>query len=146
MRSKLLNETGRQRTFALIFQTGDEAMKCLQDFVKKEGIAAALFTGIGAFSDAKLNYFDWEKKEYQPIPVRVQVEVASLTGDVALSPKGEPTLHIVLGRRDGGAFVGAFVGSACAADAGDCPDRTTVLSAKGAGCRKWAGLDQAVTG
>lgn len=108
MRSKLLNEIGGQRTFALVFQTGDEAMSCLQKFVKSEGIAAAQFTGIGAFSGATLNYFDWDKKEYQPIPVREQVEVASLTGDVALSPKGEPTLHIhaVLGRRDGTAFAG----------------------------------------
>jgi uncharacterized protein len=108
MRSKLLNKAGGQRTFALIFQTGDEAMGCLQDFVKKEQIKAAQFTGIGAFSDATLNYFDWEKKAYQPIPVREQVEVASLTGDVALSPQGEPTLHIhaVLGRRDGSALAG----------------------------------------
>lgn len=108
MRSKLLNKAGGQRTFALVFETGDEAMKCLQDFVAKERIEAAQFTGIGAFSDAKLNYFDWEKKEYQPIPVREQVEVASLTGDVALSPEGKPALHIhtVLGRRDGTALAG----------------------------------------
>jgi len=40
-----------------------------------------------------LNYFDWEQKKYLPIPVREQVEVASLVGDVALNPSGEPTLH-----------------------------------------------------
>jgi hypothetical protein len=40
-------------------------------------------------------------KEYMPIPVNEQVEVASLIGDVALSPEGKPPLHIhvVLGRR-----------------------------------------------
>lgn len=108
MHSKLLNKAGGLRTFALVFESGDEAMTCLQDFVKKERIEAAQFTGIGAFSDARLNYFDWEKKEYQPIPVREQVEVASLTGDVALSPEGKPALHIhaVLGRRDGTALAG----------------------------------------
>ncbi len=83
-------------------------MKCLQDFINRERIAAAQLTGIGAFSDAQLNYFGWERKEYQPIPVREQVEVASLTGDVALSPDGQPALHIhaVLGPRDGTAFAG----------------------------------------
>lgn len=108
MRSKLLNKAGGLRTFALVFETGDEAMQCLQDFVQRERIEAAQFTGIGAFSDAKLNYFDWEKKEYQPIPVREQVEVASLTGDVALSLERKPALHIhaVLGRRDGSALAG----------------------------------------
>jgi uncharacterized protein len=108
VKSKLLNEAGGQRTFALIFQTGDEAMGRLQEFVKQERISAAQFTGIGALSAAKLNYFDWEKKTYQPIPVHEQVEVASLTGDVALSPQAEPALHVhaVLGRRDGTAFAG----------------------------------------
>jgi len=108
MRSRLLNDNAGQRTFAVVLQTGDEAMSCLQSFVEKERIAAAQITAIGALSDAKLNYFDWDKKKYEPIPVREQVEVASLIGDVALSPEGKPALHIhvVLGRRNGGALAG----------------------------------------
>jgi predicted DNA-binding protein with PD1-like motif len=108
MRSKLLNDTAGQRTFAVVLQTGEEAMGCLQTFVEKERISAAQLTGIGALSDARLNYFDWDKKEYEPIPVAEQVEVASLVGDVALSPEGKPALHIhvVLGRRNGSALAG----------------------------------------
>lgn len=108
MRSKLLHDNSGQRTFVVVLQTGDEAMACLQQFAKKEGISAAQLTGIGALSGAKLNYFDWETKKYQPIPVREQVEVASLIGDIALSPSGEPALHIhaVLGRRDGSTLAG----------------------------------------
>ena len=108
MRSKLLNDTDGQRTFAVVLQTGDEAMGCLQTFVEKERISAAQLTGIGALSDARLNYFDWDTKEYQPIPVDEQVEVASLVGDVALSPEGKPALHVhvVLGRRNGSALAG----------------------------------------
>lgn len=108
MRTKLLNDAAGQRTFAVVLQTGEEAMDCLQTFVEKEGIAAAQITGIGALSDARLNYFDWEAKTYRPIPVAEQVEVASLIGDVALSPDGRPALHIhvVLGRRNGSALAG----------------------------------------
>lgn len=108
MRTKLLNDTSGQRTFAVILETGEEAMGCLQTFVEKERISAAQLTGIGALSDAKLSYFDWETKAYQPIPVGEQVEVASLVGDVALSPEGKPALHIhvVLGRRNGSALAG----------------------------------------
>jgi predicted DNA-binding protein with PD1-like motif len=108
MRSTLLNGESGNRTFAVIMETGDEAMSCLQTFVEKERIAAAQFTAIGALSAARLDYFDWEKKEYLPIPVNEQVEVASLIGDVALSPEGKPALHIhvVLGRRDGSALAG----------------------------------------
>jgi predicted DNA-binding protein with PD1-like motif len=108
MKSKLLHESAGQRTYAVILETGEEAMQCLAQFAKKENISAAQLTAIGALSDAKLSYFDWDKKKYLPIPVREQVEVASLVGDVALGPSGEPTLliHIVLGRRDGAALAG----------------------------------------
>ncbi|HLH92219.1 MAG TPA: PPC domain-containing DNA-binding protein [Xanthobacteraceae bacterium] len=108
MRSTLLHENAGQRTFAVIMETGDEAMACLQKFIEKENVSAAQITAIGALSDAKLNYFDWEAKKYQPIPVREQVEVASMIGDVALAPDGKAALHVhaVLGRRDGTALAG----------------------------------------
>ena len=108
MRSALLNENAGQRTFAVVMETGDEAMACLRAFIEKEHVSSAQLTAIGALREAKLNYFDWEKKAYQPIPVREQVEVASLIGDVALAPDGKPALHVhaVLGRRDGTALAG----------------------------------------
>lgn len=108
MQSKLLHDNGGQRTFALVLETGDEVMTCLQAFAERERLTAAQFSAIGAFSDAVLTYFDWERKEYLRNPVREQVEVASLTGDVALAPDGGRALHIhlVLGRRDGTALAG----------------------------------------
>jgi uncharacterized protein len=108
MRSKLLHEDDGQRTFAIVLESGDEAMATLKAFVTHEQVGAAQFSAIGAFSHAELNYFDWERKQYLPIPVNEQVEVASLTGDVALASDGKPALHIhaVLGRRDGTALAG----------------------------------------
>ena len=107
MQSRLLHEAGGQRTFAVILQTGDEVMACLNDFVARERITAAQVSAIGALSDAELLYFDWETKAYQKIPVNEQVEVASLPGDVA-EADGKPALHlhIVIGRRDGSAMAG----------------------------------------
>lgn len=108
MQHQLLHETEGQRTFAVVLATGEEIGACLQRFAAAHKIAAAQFTAIGALSDVTLLYFDWERKEYRRIPVREQVEVASLVGDVALSPTGEPALHIhlVVGRRDGTALAG----------------------------------------
>jgi predicted DNA-binding protein with PD1-like motif len=108
MFSKLLHEDDGQRTFALVLETGEEAMAVLKEFSARERISAAQLSAIGALSGAVLNYFDWESKKYLPIPVREQVEVASLTGDVALAPDGKPALHVhaVLGRRDGTAMAG----------------------------------------
>ena len=108
MQQKLLHEDGGQRTFAVVLDSGDEVMKALQSFVEREHIAAAQFTAIGALSDAVLMYFDWQKKDYLRIPVTEQVEVASMIGDVALAPSGDPALHVhlVIGKRDGTAMAG----------------------------------------
>lgn len=108
MQSRVLHESDGQRTFAVILETGDEAMACLHAFAVQERIAAAQITAIGAFSSTVLAYFEWERKDYRHIPVDEQVEVASLLGDVALAPDGKPAVHIhlVLGRRDGSALAG----------------------------------------
>lgn len=101
MKSKLINEVP-ERTFALIFDRGDEVMSLLERFAAEHGLTASRLTAIGAFERATVGYFDWERKDYDRIPVDEQVEVLSLVGDVALDG-GKPKLHIhvVLGRRDG---------------------------------------------
>ena len=108
MQSKLLHDNDGQRTFAVVLETGDEVMASLQAFADRERLAAAQITAIGALSDVVLAYFDWSSKQYQKIPVREQVEVASMIGDVALAPDGKRALHIhlVVGRRDGTALAG----------------------------------------
>jgi predicted DNA-binding protein with PD1-like motif len=107
MRSKMLND-GPEQTYALIFDKGDEPVSLISAFAREHKIGAARLSAIGAFSELVLGYFDWEKKEYQRIPVREQVEVLSLLGDIALGEKGEPKLHahIVVGKRDGTAHGG----------------------------------------
>ena len=108
MQSKLLHEDGGKRTFAVILEQGDEVVRCLQEFAVKESIGGAQMTAIGALSNAKLAFFDWETKQYQPIPVEEQVEVASLVGDIAIGPDRQPSIHVhaVLGSRDGTALAG----------------------------------------
>ena len=108
MQARLLHENAGQRTYAVVLETGDEVMQGLQQFVERERITTAQLSAIGALSEAVLAYFDWERKDYRDIPVREQVEVAAMNGDVALSPSGEPALHmhLVLGKRDGTALAG----------------------------------------
>jgi predicted DNA-binding protein with PD1-like motif len=108
MQHKLLNDGGGQRTFAVVLDSGEEVLKSLQSFVNGQRIAAAQFTAIGALSDVVLKYFDWETKKYLEIGVAEQVEVASLIGDVATAPSGEPALHVhlVVGKHDGTAMAG----------------------------------------
>src|SRR5689334_12473823 len=103
MQSKLLNEAHGQRTFAVIFQTGDEVVGGLTELAKQHQLSASQFTAIGAFSDVVLAYFDWPSREYQKLPFHEQAEVLTLAGDISRDEKGAPKVHahVVLGRRDG---------------------------------------------
>jgi hypothetical protein len=79
----------------------------MQQFAKENRLSASSFTAIGAFQDVVLGYFDWQKKDYKKIPIREQVEVLSLMGDVALD-KDQPKVHahVVVGKSDGTAHGG----------------------------------------
>jgi predicted DNA-binding protein with PD1-like motif len=72
------------------------------EFLASQSIVAASFTGIGAMRRSTIAYFDTDRKEYLDIEVDEQVEVLSLTGNVAIH-EGELLVHahIILGRRDG---------------------------------------------
>ena len=106
MKSRVLSTRGGA-DLALIFETGDEVMSALRDYARREGVRAARFTAIGAFSSATLAYFDWDTKAYIDIPVCEQVEVLVLAGDIAWRDD-EPVahVHVVLGRRDGSTIGG----------------------------------------
>jgi len=106
VKAKLINDEGEQ-TFAVVFETGEEALAGLTSFAKEHRLDAARFTAIGAFSDVTVGFFDWETKAYQEIVVDEQVEVLSLDGDIARE-EGEPKVHahVVVGKRDGTAHGG----------------------------------------
>ena len=107
MQSKLLHESGDARTYALVLDTGDEAMAALAAFADAEDRDAADFTAIGAFSRAVVGYFDLGRKDYDPIAVDEQVEVLSIVGHVTREPGGRNVhAHAVLGKRDGTAVGG----------------------------------------
>jgi predicted DNA-binding protein with PD1-like motif len=101
MKSTLLNDHG-EKTYALIFEKGDEVMATLKAFAREAKLGGAHFTAIGAFSDAVLGYFDRDRRDYKKIPIREQVEVLSMIGDVALKD-GEPEVHahVVVGTSEG---------------------------------------------
>lgn len=105
MKSKLINK--RPKTFAVVFETGDEVMAGLKRFAREQRLSASHFTAIGAFSAAVIGFFNLVKREYKRIPISEQVEVLSLLGDVTLVD-GEPQLHahVVLGKSDGTAHGG----------------------------------------
>jgi uncharacterized protein len=106
VKATCIQERG-EKTYAVVFDKGDECMTGLLDFAKQQQLAGAHFTAIGAFSDAMLGFFDRQRMEYKKIPVGEQVEVLSLIGNITLDD-GVPKLHahVVVGKADGTAHGG----------------------------------------
>jgi predicted DNA-binding protein with PD1-like motif len=99
--------TGEETTFVLVFDKGDEPVEAITAFAREQQLGAAHFTGIGAFSDLVVGYFDRERRDYTRITIREQVEVLSLVGDIALDgdvPRVHA--HVVVGKADGSAHGG----------------------------------------
>ena len=106
MRSKLIAATG-QKTWALIFDEGEDPAAGLLEFAKQQKLSASQFSAIGAFSEVELGFFQMEKQDYKKIPIGEQVEVLSFLGDVTLSDNGPKVhAHVVLGKSDGTACGG----------------------------------------
>ena len=110
MNARELSHAGGAKTFVLVLNTGDEVTKELLAFSSSRGIAAASFTGIGAFQRVTLGYFEPQKRDYLHIPITEQVEVLSLLGNLAIGDDG-PKLHahVVVGKRDGTAHGGHLI-------------------------------------
>jgi predicted DNA-binding protein with PD1-like motif len=85
-----------------VLESGDEVVEQLTGWCREQGVTAARLTGVGAFSEATIAWFDWEEREFREIPVTEQVELLALSGDVA-EREGQPAIHVhvVLGTRDG---------------------------------------------
>jgi uncharacterized protein len=108
MKSKLIN--AKPKTFALVFQTGDEVAVLLKQFARDQNLQGSHFSAIGALSNVTLGYFNYETKDYQKIKMTEQVEVLSLLGNVAIE-NGEPKIHahVVVGKADGSAHGGHLI-------------------------------------
>lgn len=110
MKSKSVND-GVERTFVLVLDRGEEVFRAISDFAEREKITGASVSAIGAFSKAKVGWFDLDAKTYKPIEVTEQCEVLSLIGDVAQDDDGKASLHLhaVLGLQDGTLRGGHFL-------------------------------------
>lgn len=96
------------RTWIVVMETGDELATGLAEFSRREKIAGASLSAVGAFSAVQLAWFDWENKSYSTsVELDEQVELVSLLGDIATN-MGEPEVHahLAVARKDGTVFGG----------------------------------------
>ncbi|MCS3501873.1 PPC domain-containing DNA-binding protein [Bradyrhizobium sp. 521_C7_N1_3] len=102
MKSKAING-GVERVFVFILDQGEEAFESITEFANRENITGASVSAIGAFSQAKVGWFEFAAKTFKPIEDNEQCEVLSLLGDVAQGDDSKAGLHLqsVLGLQDG---------------------------------------------
>ncbi len=97
--------------FLVRLEAGEEAITALRSWAAEQKVGFAVLWAIGAMRRATLGYFDTTAARYQPIPVEEQVEVLSITGNVALGEDGTPIVHAhaILGRSDGSTVGGHLI-------------------------------------
>jgi predicted DNA-binding protein with PD1-like motif len=94
--------------YVLILREGDEVATGLARFAREQAITNAHFMAIGAVRAPQVGWFDPSRNEYRSIARQDQMEVLTLTGDIALGTDGQPVVHahMVLGGHDGAAWGG----------------------------------------
>jgi uncharacterized protein len=107
MKSKLIQD-GREKTFVVVFDAGEEVVAGLLQFARGHNLTCAHLTAIGAFERVTLGFFEVSKKDYKEIAIHEQVELLSLVGNIAQDDQDDPKLHahVVVGKSDGTAHGG----------------------------------------
>jgi len=107
MKARLLHDAEGSRRFILVFSTGDSFNDLILRFAEEHSIKSGQLSGIGGFRQITLAYFDWNTKQYNPIPIHEQVELVALNGNLT-QYEDNPRLHahVVIGKSDGSAWAG----------------------------------------
>jgi predicted DNA-binding protein with PD1-like motif len=114
MKVRLLAENGGVKNYAIVLAKGDEVMSGLTDFARQNKVTSASFTAIGAFSHTTVAWFDDGRKEFKLVPIKEQVELVSMIGDIALSgDRPAVHTHVTVASSDGtvrgGHLINAYV-------------------------------------
>jgi len=78
---------------AVVLRRGALVHDSLVQLAREENVRTCFVTGIGAFQETSLAYYDIAQKRYVETPIHGPVEVASLIGNVA-RVDGEPFAHL----------------------------------------------------
>ena len=114
MKVRLLSQNAGVKNYAIVLAKDDEVISGLSDFARQNKVTSASFTAIGAFSQITVAWFDNGRKEFKLIPIKQQVELVSMIGDIALSGE-QPVVHTHVsvassdGTVRGGHLINAFV-------------------------------------
>ena len=72
---------------------GDEMVACLLELCRREGIAAATYSGIGGCSSAELQVFNPERGDFDSLRLEGMLELVSFMGNVFSDENGALHSH-----------------------------------------------------
>lgn len=86
---------------------GEEIHESLRALARQERLPGATLTGLGAVGEITLAFYDLARRAYLPTELREDLEIVSLTGNLAWAGD-EPMahLHAVVSRPDGSTLGG----------------------------------------
>lgn len=80
-------------TIYIRMDRGDEVIGSILDVCKKEKIKSAVYSGIGGCSEAQVQTFLPETKEFELRTIQGMLELVSLTGNIITDEQGELYHH-----------------------------------------------------
>jgi hypothetical protein len=93
-----------QRTrygYALRLDSGEDVVLSIASFAEKEGVRAALLSGLGSVGDPELGYFVRATRNYVRRRFAGEWEIGSITGNLSeLDGRPFPHCHVVIGDAD----------------------------------------------
>jgi len=98
---------GQVRTicFSRIIE-GEDLVEAVKKRVEESGIKSGIFILIGSLKEVVLGYY--KEEQYKSIHLNGPLEIASCTGNIAVSEEGEVMIHahLVVSNEEGKAFGG----------------------------------------
>jgi predicted DNA-binding protein with PD1-like motif len=104
----LATQSNGVKFWVLVLSHGDEVATALAQFAREQGVVSAHLSAIGAVRDPEVGWFDLDRQQYKAMRLEEQMEVLTLSGDIALGEDGQPVVHahMALGGSDGQAWGG----------------------------------------
>lgn len=82
-----------QNGYLLRLEKGEEIIKELINFTKDQNLTSGFVSAIGAVASAELGFYHIDKKEYSWEKYEQNLEIASLTGNIAFS-ENDVIIHL----------------------------------------------------
>ncbi len=100
----------RGRNFLFRVPEGEELLKFINEFAKKNNVLIGTVSAIGTLKNPKIGYFDEKNQKYMVIELRGTYELVSLTGNISIRD-GEPFahVHVALGDSKGVLYGGHLI-------------------------------------